>query len=147
MPNSPFHPSNMKKLLTLLVAASLFMNGCKKDDDNNDTVSVPKLLVKLQVDSTQARLGNIGTPVSVPAGHAAQSPRFHKIAAHYLELAPNAYTLLGAGAILYHAPETTAGGSTAIDFSRSKVVAPGGVFLEIPLKDIPAGSYNWVRLS
>lgn len=137
----------MKKYLLLLVVFSALFYGCKKDDDNNDAVSAPKLIVKLQVDSTQVRLGNIGTPVSVAAGHAAQSPRFHKIAAHYLELAPNAFTLLGAGAILYHAPETTVGGSTAIDFSRSKVVAPGEVFLEIPLKDIPAGSYNWVRLS
>lgn len=136
----------MKKPLILLSVVSIFLFGCKKDDDDN-TAPVPKLIVKLQVDSTQVRLGNIGTPVSVPAGHAAQSPRFNKIAAHYMELAPGPYTLLGEGAILYHAPETTAGGSTAIDFSRSKVVAPGDVFLEIPLKDIAVGSYNWVRLS
>lgn len=40
------------------------------------------------------------------------------------------YTALGAGEVVYHAPETTAGGANAIDFSKAKVVAPGEVFLK-----------------
>lgn len=105
------------------------------------------LIVRLSVDSNQTRLGNLGTASAVPAGNAAQSPRFNKIAAHYLELSQTMYTPLGGGAILYHADETVQGGSTAIDFSKSKVVTPGGVFLSIPIKSIAAGTYTWARLS
>lgn len=107
----------------------------------------PKLIVTIATDPAQERLGNNGTPAAVPPGNAGQNPVFHSIAAHYLELAPNAHTLLGKGAVVYHAPETNAGGGTAIDFSKSIVKAPGVTYLEIPLKDIPAGSYEWVRLS
>jgi hypothetical protein len=117
--------------------------SCKKDKTQNE----PKLIIKLVVDSTQARLGNLGTPVAIPAGNAGQHPLFNLISAHYLELAPNAFTPLGSGAKLYHAAETTAGGSTAIDFSKAIVKSAGEVFLEIPLKDLAAGSYEWARLS
>lgn len=128
----------------LLGLLTIFFFSCSKESSDSDE---PMLYIKLVVDSNQARLGNTGFPATVPSGHAAQSPRFNKISAHYLELAPNALTALGTGAILYHAPETNQGGATAIDFSRSKVVSPGEQFLAIPLKDVPAGSYTWVRLS
>ena len=120
--------------------------SCKKDDPVTHPGEA-KLIVKLKVDPTQQRLGNLGQPVSVPAGHAAQSPRFNKIASHYLELAPTALTGLGAGTILYHAPETIAGGATAIDFSQTILCDNNGTFLTIPLKSITPGSYLWVRCS
>jgi hypothetical protein len=135
----------MKNILIAVFSALILFSGCKKDDP--PASNEPSLIVKLTVDSTQVRLGNIGTPVSVPAGHAAQNPHFNKIAAHYMELAPSPFTLLGQGEILYHAPETNIGGATAIDFSKSKIVTPGDVFLVIPLKDITPGTYTWVRLS
>lgn len=133
---------NRYSVLFFLSIAVFF--SCKKDSENTYQ---PKLIVKLVVDSTQVRLGNIGDTVGIPAGHAAQHPRFNKISAHYLELAPGPYTLLGQGAILYHAPETSIGGSTAIDFNRSRVVAPGEVFLQLPLSEVPTGNFEWVRLS
>lgn len=134
----------MKKLIYLSIIATVLFS-CKKDETT--TNPTPMLKVFIKVDSTQARLGNIGTPVSVPVGNSAQTPRFNKIAAHYMELAPSMYTLLGQGAVLYHAAETSVGGATAIDFSKSKEVAPGQLFLEVPLKDIPPATYTWVRLS
>lgn len=115
--------------------------SCKKD------TTEPKLIVKLVVDSNQVRLNNFGNPSTIATGNAAQNPKFNSIAAHYLELAPSATTALGAGSILYHAAETSVGGATAIDFSKSIVKASGEVYLEIPIKDIPAGDYEWVRLS
>ncbi len=105
------------------------------------------MIVKLDVDPNQERLGNDGTPSDIPTGNAGQDPVFNKISAHYMELAPNANTLLGQGAIVYQAPETAAGGDNAIDFDKSIIVAPGENFLEIPLKDIQSGSYEWIRLS
>ncbi|MFM9056089.1 MAG: hypothetical protein ACKOQY_05295 [Bacteroidota bacterium] len=130
-------------LMVLLAGLSL-LGACKKEESDP---AEPMLVVRIAVDSTQARLGNAGTASPLPAGHAAQHPQFNRISAHYLELAPNATTLLGTGAVVYHAPETTAGGSNAIDFDRSSVVAPGSVFLKVPLSSISPGNYEWVRLS
>jgi hypothetical protein len=105
------------------------------------------LVVKFKFDPDQQRLDNLGQPASVPMGHAAQTPNFHTISAHYFELAPDAYTQLGEGDVLYHAPETTQGGANAIDFSKAKIVSEGEAFLKIPLRQVQAGNYNWVRVS
>lgn len=117
------------------------------DDDTTVNNSEPKLIVKLITDATLDRLGNDGSPVNLPETNAGQNPVFNGISAHYLELAPTAWTQIGEGAILYHAPETTAGGANAIDFSKSNVVTTDDTFLEIPLSDLQPGSYEWVRLS
>lgn len=118
--------------------------------DVDDTAAVPKepqLLVQFKMDPTQERLNNLGQPATILAGNAAQSPIFNFISSHYLEFSPNANTPIGQGAILYHAPETTLGGSNAIDFSKAKVVKQGELFLSIPLKNIAVGKYEWVRCS
>ncbi len=133
----------MKKYF-LIACCILGLFACKKEEV---PANEPMLIVKLKVDSTQVRLGNTGLPAPMPTGHAGQNPRFNKIAAHYMELDPTAYTPLGGGVVLYHADETTTGGATAIDFSKSKVVNSGDIFLQIPLKQIAHGSYEWVRLS
>lgn len=105
------------------------------------------LIVKFRFDPNQARLNNLGQPSTVGAGNAAQSPVFNTISAHYLEFAPTAFTQLGQGAVVYHAPETNLGGSNAIDFSQSKIVAEDETFLEIPLSQLAAGNYEWLRVS
>lgn len=136
----------------LFVAAILFAIGlgsfsCDSNEVTPTLPSQPMLLVKFKFDKEQQRLNNIGQPSAVPAGNAAQSPNFNSISAHYFELAPNANTQIGQGTILYHAPETYAGGSKAIDFSQSQIVAEDETFLAIPLSQIAAGSYEWVRVS
>ncbi|MBQ4821895.1 hypothetical protein [Aquimarina sp. MMG016] len=132
--------------LVLVAIAITFLSSCSSNDDAS-VENKPKLIVKLAVDPNQVRLGNDGSQTDIEAGNAGQNPVFNSISAHYLELAPNASTFLGQGTILYQAPETDTGGATAIDFDQSNIVAPGETFLEIPLKDIQAGSYEWVRLS
>lgn len=134
----------MKKIIFIL--AALLAISCSEDVDDNRPEG-PKLVIKLDVDPNQVRLGNNGQPVAVAPGNGSQSPVFNELSAHYLELAPTANTLLGTGEVLYHAPETTAGGNIAIDFNQSINVTPGGTFLEIPLSTINSGSYEWVRLS
>jgi hypothetical protein len=135
----------MKNLL--IVFSTLFiLSSCSKDDDNQ-VVTEPKLIVKLALNENQERLGNNGSPVSLPIGNAGQNPIFNGISAHYLELAKGPYTLLGDGEIIYHAPETTFGGENAIDFTKSIVKKSNEIFLEIPLKDVSPGEYEWVRLS
>lgn len=125
----------------LIIALSFF--SCQKDD----VTSEPNLIIKFKFDPNQVRLNNLGQPATIPSGNAAQTPSFNSISAHYFELAPNAYTQLGQGTVLYHAPETMAGGDNAIDFDQSKIVAEDEVFLSIPLSQVAQGSYEWVRVS
>lgn len=134
----------MKKFIFITIAVALVLGffACNSEDSRE-----PMLIVKFQFDPNQARLNNFGAPEPVPSGNAAQTPVFNSISSHYLEFAPNQYTQLGEGLVLYHAPETTLGGSNAIDFSRSKVVGENEAFLSIPLSQVATGSYRWVRCS
>jgi hypothetical protein len=131
--------------LLLFFVAIIMFSACKDKKNNNTTE--PKLIFKYKLDSTQVRLGNIGQPVSIPAGNAGQSPKFNGISAHYIEMAPTALTQIGQGAILYHQAETTQGGTNAIDHSKAVIKNNGEVFFEIPLSQVPAGSYEWLRVS
>jgi hypothetical protein len=139
----------MRNLTIAFFCASLLIVGaCKKK--KTDTITAPtepRLIFKFKFDSTQVRLDGFGQPTSVAAGHGAQSPVFHGMSAHYIELAASDNTALGGGAVLYRAQETTAGGSNAIDFDSSKVIGEGETFFSLPLKDLAAGSYKWLRVS
>ena len=134
----------MKKIysLLLILLATVAFVSC-----SSESSSEPMLIIKFKFDPTQARLNNIGQPATIPAGNAAQTPVFNTISSHYVEMAPTATTQLGDGTILYHAPETTLGGSNAIDFSKSKIVAEGETFLKIPLSQVTTGTYQWMRVS
>ena len=136
----------MKKLVVLftLVLGAFTFFSC---EDSDDKAEEPHLIVKFQFDPNQVRLNNLGQPATIPSGHAAQSPDFSKISAHYFELAPTAYTQLTEGTVLYHADETTQGGSVAIDFSKAVVVGEGEAFLRIPLSQVAQGNYEYVRVS
>ena len=134
----------MKKpyIVLLLLVTMVSFYSC-----SNDSSSEPMLIIKFKFDPTQARLNNLGQASTVAVGNAAQSPIFNLISSHYVEMAPNANTQIGNGTILYHAPETTLGGSNAIDFSKSKIVTQDETFLRIPLSQVAAGSYQWMRVS
>ena len=159
----------MKKIFAVLLISSILFS-CKKkeepvteetpittetvaEDPYPDTVwaatgTGPRLIFKFKFDSTQARLDAFGNPLNtLPSGHSAYSPKFNQMAAHYVELAPNDLTALGGGQVLYLAPQTAAGGTTAIQFSKSTVVKEGVTFYSIPLSQVAAGTYKWLRLS
>lgn len=136
---------NALKCFAIPVALLLLIASCKKDDDPVSTGA--KINFVFKFDSTQERLNNFGVAAGIPAGHAAQSPKFNTMSSHYVELAPDQWTALGSGAVLYHAPETTAGGTNAIDFDQSVRKGDGETFLSVPIKSMAAGSYNWLRVS
>ena len=48
-----------------------------------------KLKFKFAFNETQQRLDNLGNPMSVAAGNAAQTPQMHSMSAHYIELLNN----------------------------------------------------------
>jgi hypothetical protein len=133
-----------KTVLFLIATGSFILSSCKKDPVASSDIKVNFIF---KFDSTQARLNNIGQPAVLAPGRAAQSPRFNTMSAHYLELAPAATTLLGAGAVLYRAPEVTTGGTNAIDFSKAAFAGNNQVFISVPVKNFAAGTYSWLRLS
>lgn len=143
----------MRSAKFLLLIFPFFMLSCKKNetpDDGGGTTynnSTAKVIFKYKFDSTQERLNNIGQPAAIPAGRAGQSPKFNAMSAHYIELAPGDFTALGGGVVAYKAPETTTGGSTAIDFAQSVKKGNGEIFYEFPINRIPPGSYKHLRVS
>ena len=138
--------------IALLAIFTLSLGACSEEEvtppaPDPTPVSGPRLLLKFRFDSTQVRLNGFGQPTDVPAGHGAQHPRFNAMTAHYVEFAPTAWTLPGQGAVVYHAPETTAGGDNAIDFSQAVLTGEGEAFLNIPLSQLPPGTYPYLRVS
>ncbi len=120
--------------------------ACRKSDGSLGT-EPPRLVFTMKFDSMQARLNNIGQPSNLQIGRAAQNPIFNSISAHHFELATNAFTPLGNGVILYKAPETSLGGSSAIDFSRSIRKGEQGEYFALKLSEIPTGTYEYLRIS
>lgn len=140
----------MNRLLPLFALAAIALFSCTKDDPEVEVVEPtagPRLVLKFRFDSTQARLNAFGLTSTLPVGHEAQCPQFNRMSAHYAEFAPQAFTALGSGDVVYHAPETNAGGGTAIDHDLSLEVPEGGEFLNIALSDLDTGTYNWLRVS
>ena len=139
------------KLQTMLAVAPaiVLFSSCQKNADPPTPISTETAKVNFifKFDSTQVRLNALGQSSPMPAGNAGQSPRFNTMSAHYVELAPSSFTALGAGAILYKAPQVTTGGATAIDFTNSKFAGNNQVFLSVPVKSFAAGTYNWLRVS
>ncbi|MCU0389678.1 MAG: hypothetical protein MUE81_01035 [Thermoflexibacter sp.] len=138
----------MKKSI-IAIAALLGLFACQKAENevNPSGEGTGKVIFKFKFDPQQERLDGLGNPSPMPAGNAGQSPAFNLMSAHYFELTPTAFTALGGGTILYQALEVTTGGETAIDFEKSKNVKEGETVLEIPVKDIKAGNYEYLRVS
>lgn len=140
------------KLIALLFLGGLLtFSSCEnKKDDPNPSESTAKVRFEFKFDPNQQRLNNVAQPVGVSAGNAAQTPIFNAMSVHYIEFAPSAFTQLGEGQVLYKNEEVSStknGFITAIDFSKAIVSPEGTVFLEVPIKDIAAGNYEWVRAS
>ena len=136
----------ISKLCFVTIALVILFAGCSKPKTIS-TTNNPHLIFKFVFDSTQVRLNNFGQPDTMPAGHAGQNPHMNVMSAHYIELAQNATTALGAGVVLYMTPTTTAGGTSAIDFSQEHLTANNGVFYSVALDSVTPGTYSWLRVS
>jgi hypothetical protein len=136
-------------LYILAFCALLGLMQCQQAETPQPT-SEAKLRFEFRFDKEQQRLNNLAQPATIPAGNAAQTPIFNAMSVHYIEFAPSALTRLGDGQILYfneEVPSNRHGFTSAIDFSKAIVSPEGRVFWEIPIKDIRAGRYEWVRAS
>ncbi len=123
--------------------------SCSEDNDDNlkQTPSEPNLVIKLKFDPNQIRLDNLGQTATIPSGNAAQSPSINQMSANYIEFAPNAFTGLGDGEVVFLGAETSAGGDQAIDFQNAVFAGNNERFLSIPLSEVATGNYEWVRVS
>lgn len=141
------------KYISIILVIIIAFSSCSKDDDSTPTTSsgatsgTVNLVFKIHFDSTLARLDNFGDPAIIPTGNSAQSPKFHEISAHYIEFAPDSLTALGGGEIIFKGPETTSGGSNAVDFDQAIIKGDGETFYSTPISQITAGSYKWIRVS
>lgn len=135
----------MKKTLFILSLFAIVATSCKKTETPVETG--PKLIFKFRFDSTQERLNNFGNPAGMKAGNWGQSPVFHAMSAHYVELAPDSLTPLGLGSILYKANEVGTSPNNAIDFSKSIFAGNNETFYSVPIKNLTVGTYKWIRVS
>lgn len=141
----------MRKVVLVLLTLCV-LSAC--DDETGDfgkSESTAKLHLKFKFDPTQGRLDNFGDPSTIAAGNAAQTPDFHALSAFLIELVPTQTTLPEQGAVVYRAATqaATPGGdfSTAVIFDQALVSDEEVVFLELPIKDIPTGTYEYLRAS
>jgi hypothetical protein len=133
----------MQKVFFVLVLTT-FLASCKKETDSTTAV---KLDFQFQFNASQERLNNLGQASTIPVNNAAQTPTFKKMSVHYIELAANQFTALGKGAVVYKGVETALGGENAVDFDKAAVADQNQVFASIDLKNVPPGTYEWVRAS
>lgn len=140
----------MKSIFFGLVVLCLFP-FCKKETIGNDSENFLRL--KLEFNPNQERLNNLGQPAAMPSEHAGQTPDFRGMSVHFIELVPTKFTPYKSGAAIYSGAEVDAnnpnphGFTKAIDFENALIMEEGEVFLEVPMKDIPAGEYEHVRVS
>jgi hypothetical protein len=93
-------------------------------------------------------LDNLARPSTVASINAAQSPVFHSMSAHYIELAPDSLSPFGViSNILYKNSEVGTSPNNAIDFSKSIIKGEGEEFYSVPLKNLTIGTYKWLRIS
>jgi hypothetical protein len=135
----------MRSRVIFLSALMLPIFACSTDGgDADDGGGGPMLRVVLDVDPDQERLDNFGEPAPAPPdGHAAQDPEFLLVGAHSAELVPSATTLLGEGTQVFDSPHRDG----AVDFAELPVVEPGEELVAVPLSDLAAGTYEYLRVS
>ncbi|MBK7958405.1 MAG: hypothetical protein IPK03_09980 [Bacteroidetes bacterium] len=66
---------------------------------------------------------------------------------HYIELSQFYYTQVGDGDNIYKTEETKIGGENAIVFDKQTVIDPVNNLIRIPLKNLKADDYEFIRIS
>ena len=134
---------NIKIIFLTLTVIVLF--SCSSDDE----ISPQELLLNITfiMDSNAARLDNLGDPVSVPSGNAAQSPDFGILGLHFIGLNPDKFTPYDNGVTVFSSPTTEEGGIAAIDFESELFLTEPDNKFSIPLNNIASGEYEYFRNS
>jgi hypothetical protein len=131
-------------ILFLFLALAI---SCQRVDDEDMLPEDAQLHFRFQFDENQQRLDNLGQPATIPNGNAAQTPAFHKMSVHVLDLSPNQFTPYGQGNLIYKGPETNQGGDLAIAFDQAIVAEENEIFFSTPLAEVAPGTYEYARVS
>jgi len=132
------------KSIILVLAIPIFFVQCNQEVSSDEDVNV---IFKIKFDPDQVRLNNFGQAASIPAGHAAQSPRFNQMGIHYMELSESANILAYDGYTLFNSPTTNEGGNDAIDFDKAMYASDGEVIYTEKLENLRPGNYEYLRMS
>ena len=138
---------NMIKSTSYFCLVALFIAAIILSSCNKDVRTFSDMHFSFVFDETQERLDNFGNPATIPVGHAAQTPEFSLMSVHYIELSQDAFTPFKDGTILYMAPETDAGGESAINFDSSLLANENTDFLKVNLERLQPGTYLYARVS
>ena len=134
--------TSMPRIHSLLCLSTMLSLGACSAAEGDDDGRMLRIL--LDVDPDQVRLDNFGDPApEPPAGHAVQNPDFLLVGAHSAELVPSETTQLGEGAQVFDSAHRDG----AVDFAELPVVEPGGELIAVPLADVDAGTYEYLRVS
>jgi hypothetical protein len=142
-----FSPKANVMRTPVLAALAFMVLGTSLTSCSEDDPDAARLNVEVVYDPSQVRLDNLGNPSPVATGNAGQTPMVRDFRINSIELAPTAFTLPGQGVMLYQAPETNAGGATAIHFDEMIAITDGSFDADITLSDIPPGTYPYLRVS
>ncbi len=142
---------NTFKTAFFALTGALVLFACSKTDDDTDTPqpipTEPALNITFVMDTTAARLNNLGDPVSVPAGNAAQHPNFDVLGLHFVGLYLDKFTPYDQGVTIISTPTTEKGGVAAIDFDNELFITASNNVISIPLNNLAAGTYEYFRSS
>ncbi len=136
----------MKKLMFFALLLLLF--GSCETEEIQETDA--KMHFQFKFDATQERLNNVGEPATVPSGNAAQSPDFNSMSGYFIELVPTKFTQIRGGAVIYEANTQASNHpdfNEAVIFDEAIVSDEGVNFISLNVKDIPVGTYEYLRIS
>ncbi|WP_222983346.1 hypothetical protein [Flagellimonas meishanensis] len=125
----------------------LFIVLLSCSEDKSEPINGPRLIFKFKFNPLQERLDNFGRSQPIPEGHAAQTPLFNQMGAHYIELAEKNDIPAYNGTQVYESPMTNKGGSEAIDFDQALYAGNNQIFYETDIKNVVPGVYQYLRIS
>jgi len=133
-------------LFSALMGISIL--SCSVDESTGiPTEEVPRLNITFIMDNEAERLDNLGNPVSVPEGNAAQDPDFEVLGLHFIGLYPDKFTPYDEGVTITSTATTGSGGATAIDFDSEVFLNEDINTFSIPLSYVASGTYEYFRAS
>ena len=133
------------RITFLLLSMLVLFGACTKEKE--ETPTGPYLIFKYTFDENGVRQDNFGDPAVVPSGHATQTPDFHKLGIHSIELIDYVLSFPTSSTVIYKGEEKSHNGEVGIDFSKEKIVEDGEVLVKIPISSITPGTYTYLRNS
>lgn len=132
-------------IFSILIGFALL--SCSTDDPLVTPNLGPRLNITFTMDTEAARLDNLGNPVTIPEGNAAQHPDFEVLGLHFVGLYPDKFTPYDEGVTVTSTATTGSGGALAIDFDGEVFLNEEINTMSVPLSNVTSGTYEYFRAS